>query len=315
MAAYPGLAIAVLALAQAADSEATAIADYLAGHARPALEALAQAAADHPIVLLGDVHPSRAPKRFLVDLLSLLQRRGLIDALALEVPVTQSPAIREYLASEPEDVGLLTAHPLLLRAHWGLEDEMLAIYRTVWALNRDAPDEARIEILAIDAPRGPPMVTSRRAALSRYVNRDAVMELQVARWREQRPNARLLVFIGDLHTLKAVEANVEFQGEFDRLLPLAERLVRRWPAAVYSVFSDAAPPGHRDGASRLFTPARDVLGPRNGLAVEPNGPLATIAAPVNLESEPGTPRVEILPRSYTLGRVCDLYLFFGAEDR
>lgn len=288
---------------------------YLARNARPALEALVEAAERHRVLVVGDVHPAPGPKRLIVDLVNELGRKGALGAVALEVPMTQQPAIREYLRSDPEGVGILRAHPLVLRPHWGLEDEFLRLYRAIWALNRGRAPEGRIEVLAIDAPRGPPMVTSRREVLSRYVNRDAIMELRVRRWREARPDDRILIFVGDLHTLKGVEASLELGGEFDRLVPLAERLRRRWPADVYSAFADAGPEGHEEGASRIYPIARRVLGDRRGgLAVLVSPEFGGPADPVNFDAAPGAAMVEILPKSYTLARTTDLYIYFGASD-
>ncbi len=288
------------------------IAGYVEEHQERAIDALIEAARAHQVLIVGDVHPAAAPKRLLSELLPELYARGLVDALALEVPMTQQPAIREYLGSDPEDLQILFDHPLVLRAHWGASREYLDIYRTVWRLNRESPIGRRIRILAIDAPRGPPMVASRREALARFVNRDVVMQVRIKQWREQNPDKRLVVLVGDLHTLKGIEANVEADGEFARLVPLATRLERDWPGSVASAFSDLALAGHEPGASHLFAPLWAALGEVGAaIAVSPGPPLDRISAPVNFDDGMGDVKIEILPPDYTLSRVADLYLYFG----
>ncbi len=313
------IALLLIALAAmqsvAAEQRADSIAVYLREHQRPPLAELLEAARAHQVVLVGDVHPAAAPKRLVADLLRLLHAQDLVDAVALEVPMTQQLAIREYLASDPEDVDILLEHPLLLRSHWGESREFLEIYRTVWRLNRVSEGGRALQILAVDAPRGPPAASSRRAALARYVNRDAIMELKIRRWLENHAGGRILVFVGDLHTLKGVEANLDVEGEFARLVPLATRLDRLLDGEVFAAFSDASVRGHSEGASRVFpyaTPIfQDVDG---GVAIRPGGPLARIAQPIRLDLGGSALTIEILPKSYTLDRVTDLYVFFGMSD-
>ena len=290
------------------------IAEFVADHARPVIESLVDAAAEHAVIILGDVHPAAAPKLALTELVPALRARGFLDLVALEVPMTQQPAIRAYLASDPEDVQILLDHPLLLRAHWGASQEYLAIYRTVWALNHDPRPDSPIEILAIDSPRGPPAVGSTREALERFVNRDALMELRLRRWREGAPDKRVLVFVGDLHTLKDVEVDVDLGRDFARLVPLAERLDRLWPGEVYTVFSDAAVPDHPEGASRLFPLVRDALSAEDDvIALPPQGPLARVPSPIDFDTGGGEVKLALIPRSYTIDRVTDLYLYFGTS--
>lgn len=303
--------LAATALApQATDS----LALYLRAHPRPAVEVIAAAAREHPIVFVGDVHPAAAPKLLIAALVRRLASDDRLSALGLEVPMTEQPAIDAYLASDPEDTGILERHPLLLRAIWGVSREYLDIYRAVWAVNHARGAGERIRILGLDVPTGPPIAGSRQEALARYVNRDAVMEETVRRWRQEHPDGRLLVFIGDLHTLKDVQARLELDDTFDRLIPLAARLAKRWPGQVYAVLSDAAVVGHPDGATRVFPAAQGVLGDPSGPeAMSVAGPLADVVAPLRLEAAPGTPEIDILPPSYTLARVADLYVYFGTS--
>ena len=306
---YTTLCAAAL-LGQAPDS----LGPYLRTHGRPALDAVAAAARDHPVILVGDVHPAAAPKRLIAALVTRLASDGRLSALGLEVPMTEQPAIDAYLASDPEDIAILEDHPTLLRAIWGVSREYLEIYRAVWEANRGRGANDRVRILGLDVPAGPPVAGSRQEALARYVNRDAVMEETVRRWREGHPDGRLLVFLGDLHILKGVEARLELDGTFDRLIPLAARLAKRWPGHVYTALSDAAVAGHPDGATRVFPDARRVLGdPSAPEAMAVTGPLAKVSAPLHVETSPGGPIIDILPPSYTLAEVADLYVYFGTS--
>ncbi len=105
---------------------------------------------------------------------------------------------------------------------------------------------------------------------------------------------------------------MEVETEFARLIPLATRLERLWPDEVVTALSDVALSGRAEGATRLFGTLADVVGEAGGvIAVPPSRFFDRFSRPVILEVEGGAVTLEILPPSYTLAQVTDLYLFFG----
>ena len=271
----------------------------------------------HHLVFVGDVHPAAGPKRLVARLIPELARRGRLDVLALEVPFEQQPVIDLYLRSDPEDVGVLRAHPLTLRAHWGAAVEYLDVYRAVWLANRAG---ARIRIVAVDAPRGPPQVASEQEAVARYARRDAVMASRILREvLEPDPDVHVLIFLGGYHGLKQIGAEVEWNGARAPVRWMATRLEERWPEPVYTILTDGGPApgraGSPPGATRWFVLFQDRIEP------EVRAPFAVAFDPVFdvwprplLDPEEGAISLRFRPREYGLAGSVDAYLYLGLDD-
>ena len=299
------LTVAVLAFAlQTPDP----LVEQLRQQGEPAIETLVAAAADHHTLLISDVHVAASPKILAACLIRELSERDLLDAVALEVPMTQAAVIDRYLAAAEDDPQLLVDHPLALRSHWGMSREYLDIYRTV----RHARDDGhQLEIIAIDQPRGPPAVGSALAALRRYVNRDAVMAANLARWRRGNPDGRVLVLVGGLHTLKGVKARLSLGKDSQILVPLAARLEAQWPGQVFAAYSDVEVATGGPG-TRILRSARLAFGGGGGVtATAPAGELDAVEDPLAL-SVPEPLQITLRPADYRLSDVTDLYLYHGS---
>lgn len=212
-----------------------------------------EALAAHRVVFLGDIHPLAEPKRILLDVLQQRDAAHPVDVLALEVGSELQPIIDTYLAGEPENPGLLRQHDRTLRAHWGASAEYLAIYRAVYRLNRE-PGAAPIRIVAADARGWPIAPLSSMMAAGGAVQREANMARSFSRLVRTLPaSARVLVFMGGYHGLKASGADIE--------VGTARAELEHWFAGqlaadgipVYTILSDARQ-DDATTATRLFAP-------------------------------------------------------------
>lgn len=321
-----GVALALAFAQPPATADSAVVAAWLAqvrASATPPESLIVAAFQTHHLVFLGDVHPAAEPKRLVARLVPVLKAQDRLDVLALEVPLEQQPVIDAYLASDPEDVTILTDHPLTLRAHWGASREYLEMYRTVWSVNRELAPDARIRIVAVDAPRGPPQGASERDAVARFARRDAVMASRISREiLAQAPDAYVLLFLGGYHGLEGMEGEVEWNGERARVRWLAGRLAGARPEGVYTILTDGAPAaasyatGSSLGATRWFDWVRERLG---GVVAAPFAvpvtPLFDAAVPgALLWPLEGPISLRFLPRDYALAAAVDAYLYLGAAE-
>lgn len=306
------------------EEEAEALLEY-ARTARTEPVALALAAAQrHRVLFLGDVHPAAQPKRIAAELIEELARGPGLDVVVLEVAADEQPAIDAYLASDPEDPGILLSHPRTLRQHWGASREYLEIYRRVWRLNRALGPDRHIRIIAADLPDWPPVrPVSPHAAVRLYAERDAYMADRLEREVFARhPHARVLVFMGGYHGIKSGGATLHYGGGPPvNVTWLATRLRERRLADVYTILLDGSPltAAFGDirsyGATRVFDFFRsrlpDVPAP---FALHVDERFDFLRDPFYASSGPGM-NLEILPRGYRLRDVADAYVFLGFGGR
>lgn len=212
-----------------------------------------EALAAHRVVFLGDIHPLAEPKQILLAVLQQRDAAHPVDVLALEVGNELQPIIDEYLASEPENPGLLRQHDRTLRAHWGASAEYLAIYRAVYRLNRE-PGARPIRIVAADARGWPIAPLSSMMAAGGAVQREENMARAFGKLiRSLAPSARILVFMGGYHGLKTSGADIEVGTARAELEHWFAGLLAAEGIPMYTILSDA----RQDDAStatRLFVP-------------------------------------------------------------
>lgn len=271
------------------------------------------------IVVLGDVHPSAETKLLAARAVEALARGPGLDAIALEVGAELQPYINAYLGSNPENASPLFAQPRTLGHQWGTVNAYLEIYRTVWRLNQELEPARRIRIIAADLSDWPPsrrLAPPQTAAL--YARRDAHMAETLEREvLGGHPGARVLVFMGGYHALKAGGAELNYGGgEPLALTWLASRLDQRYPGQVFSILVETAPrPGNYSlSTTQITSRAYDVF--RRGLPGR-----GTFAIPVDRRfdfmrrpiREPRAPGIEISiqPRDYRFGEMVDGYIFLG----
>ena len=204
----------------------------------------------HPIVFFGDIHPLAEPKEIVAEVVARQDEAAPLSLLALEIGADQQPWIDAYLASSPEDTTILLQHSRTLRVHWGASREYLGIYRAAWRWNAAHPAQA-LRILAADIRGWPWSPLTEGMAVGGFVNRDPWMAQAFAKALQQRPAARVLIFMGGYHGLKLVGGEVTIGGAHERFDHWFAGYLSDAGTPVYSVFTDAVlDSGH--GASRLY---------------------------------------------------------------
>lgn len=217
---------------------------------REPLEFLQHALQHHQVVFLGDIHPLAEPKLLVARLVREQREDQAIDLLALEVGADQQEWIDRYLASVPEDTTVLLDHPRTLRAHWGISEEFLAIYRAVYRWNAEHPRRP-VRILAADLLGWPIAPLTPRMATGGFVNRDIWMAASFRKELQQHPQWRILIFMGGYHGLKGIGGQVAIGRVRDRF--------DRWFAGylldegdeVYTILTDARQ-AESHAATRMF---------------------------------------------------------------
>jgi hypothetical protein len=204
----------------------------------------------HPVVFLGDVHPLAEPKLLVSSLIRGQREDQGIDLLVLEVASEQQQWIDRYLASEPEDTGILLDHPRTLRGHWGVSAEYLEIYQTVYQWNAEHPAR-RVEILAADLTGWPLPAATAHGAIEAFARRDKWMATSLQKKLQPHPDWRVLIFMGGYHGLKAIGGQVTLGQAYQRLEYWFAGYLLERGTKVFSILSDARQPeGH--GATRVF---------------------------------------------------------------
>jgi hypothetical protein len=217
---------------------------------RDPVEFVLEAAATHPVVFLGDVHPLAEPKRILAQVIARQDPATSIDWLALEVASEEQETIDRYLASSPEDTTLLLERPRTLRAHWGASREYLAVYRAVWHWNHGHA-ERPIRILAADLRGWPIAPLTENMAAGGFANRDEWMARRFLAFLRERPGARVLVFMGGYHGLGIGGGEVTVGRSTARFDRWFSGWLRDGGVRVFSILTDARQ-GDGHGATRVF---------------------------------------------------------------
>lgn len=301
--------------------EVAGFVDYARSQQGDPVRLIVSAARSHRVLFLGDVHPSAEPKRIAAAAIEALAHGPGLDVVALEVGADQQPIIDTYLASDPEDISILTRSPRTLNEQWGVPGEYLEIYRRVWRLNRALGPGRQIRILAADLPGWPPEAAARPQAIAaQYAQRDAHMaELIETEVLAVSPRARMLIFMGSYHGLKSGQAELRFGG--GPPIPvtwLATRLRQLHPGEVYSIIVDGSVRPELGGTVGTYAASRisDLLRKHMPEATSPFGLRVDdrfdfVRDPIRIGSAPGLDLV-IRPDDYRLQDVVDGYIFLGA---
>ena len=266
----------------------------------PALEFLRSAVAHHKIVFLGDIHPLAEPKRLVSALIRHQTEAEAIDLLALEVASEQQEWIDRYLASMPEDTGILLDHPRTLRAHWGMSAEYLDIYRAVYQWNTRHTHRP-VHILAADLLGWPNAPLTPHMATGGFVNRDQWMAASFRKVLQQHPDWRVLIFMGGYHGLKEVGGQVAIGRVHDRFDRWFAGYLRDQGNQVYSILTDARQQGGQP-ATRMF----DHLAPvaRDNFAVALDSTTDTVREPLYDVEQDGF-ELEFWPSRFPLRTAVD----------
>ena len=310
---------AAAAEAASADTEYTALRDHVLSRREPPLVAVRRAVLEHPLVLLGDVHPAAEPKRLLVQLLRDSAVSERLDAVALEIPASAQRWVSAYLASEPEDASLLGRDPAALRSLWGGRAEWLAVFHELYQLQRS---RARpLAVIAMDLPGWPSRVTSVRDAVSLYGDRDASMASQLLATLdgcacERRGGPHVLAFLGGYHVLRGLEADLSIGTNTGRVIWLATRLERKG-VHPYTILLDGLPSSVHlagdltRGATRVF----DILArhgwPAGPYAIGTDSTFDAVPRAVREPSDPTDITFTLRPADYRLREAVDLFVFLG----
>jgi hypothetical protein len=298
------------------------IKELRADHVDP-LALLASAASTHRILFLADVPGSSESKLLAARAIDTLAKGPGLDMLLLEVPRDEQPYIDTYLDSNPESAAILMSRPRLLGPA-GTAQEMLAMYRRVWKLNRALGASRQIRISFVDVANWPPVSVQRpRETATIYASRDrAMFDLIEKDVLSRNPRARVLAFVSTYHVLRSGIEQLNFAGGQPMpVSPLAALEAQQHPGEVYSVMVDApslassnGQPG-TVGATRVFDIVRrnmpDVRGP---FGVPVGGAFDVLRDPV-YENEVGGVKVDIQPDDYHLRDVADGYIYLGYGAR
>ncbi|MDX2191782.1 MAG: hypothetical protein NW201_00415 [Gemmatimonadales bacterium] len=267
-----------------------------------------EALAAHRVVFLGDIHPLAEPKRIVSEVLRRQDPARPLRLLALEVAHEQQEHIDAYLASDPEDIGILVQHARTLRSHWGASEEYLDIYRTVWRWNHTAGARP-IRILAADIPGWPIAPLSEMMAAGGTANRDEWMAKSLLKALPRGAEDGVLIFMGGYHGLKQGGAEVTVGRARARFDFWMAGHLREAGLTVFSILADA-PQGAGPAATRVY----DLLAARH--------PGETFAAALDedtdavrqplVDVEQDGYRLEFLPARFALRQAADAMIVLGA---
>lgn len=154
------------------------------------------AAGAHRLILIGEKHGTREIPVLVSDLVQACAQEGPV-LLALEMPVSEQPALHRYLAS----TGSATARAELMSTpFWTIEGDqhdgrrshdMLDLVERVRQLKAQGGD---VSLMAYDVERGPPKSPN---------HRDQQMAQRVRAAFAALPRGRLLVLGGNVHAMLA----------------------------------------------------------------------------------------------------------------
>lgn len=294
---------------------------YVVAARETPLAAVRQAILDHPLVLLGDVHPAAEPKELVLQLLRDSAVADRLDAIAFEVPANAQRWIDAYLQSSPEDTMLLFRDPATLRSLWGGSDVWLALFHQLWELERTR--SRPLHVIAMDLPGWPSDANSIRRAVSMFADRDSAMAAGLLQAVHScgdacraRGGPRVLGFVGGYHVLRGLEADLSIGHNSSRIIWLATRLDRAG-VRPFTILGDGLPFPTRiageetEGATRLF----DVLArpgwPPAPYAI-PTGPSTDVVKhAVREPDDPTDITFNLRPADYRLRGSVDLFIYWG----
>lgn len=311
------LAAAVLEMRRGGADEA--LLEHARANRLDPLDLIEVAGRSRRLIFLSDIPSAAAPKRFAARAIERLALGPGLDLVVLDVDADEQPFIDRYLATAPEDASILLSRPRAIREDDGASRTFVDIYRTVWRVNQELGAHRRIRIVAADVPGWPPArATSPHEAARLFGQRDEhMLEAVTSRALARSPNARVLFFVGGLHTLKTGAGRLQTGGARPvEARWLAARVIERHPQDVFTILVDAAP--SRAVAAEVVafrgTQAADVMrragGTGFGLRIDDTfnriarTPIRTVATTgVTFTFE---------PRTVPFSDLADAYIYFGS---
>lgn len=301
---------------------AEALADYIGSAGVPPVDFIRDAGRSHRLLFLSDIEGAAEPKRLAAGVIEAMAKDGGLDAVVLEVPVTEQPWIDRYLNTAPEDASILLSRPRLVREHDSATRDYLEIFRQVWKMNQELGPGRSIRILAADHPDWPASsALAPSAAAALYARRDEFMAETVQRMLlGPYPRSRTLLFMEGYHTLNGGEASFAVGGADPIPVKwLAVRLAEDFPTEVYTVLVESTGSGNAYDlvAGYSNTAAFDIVrkgleNARPPLAVAIDEHFDFIRDPVLENAGPGI-ELDIGPRDYRLREIADAYVYLGAR--
>jgi len=311
----------ILAVGWVIDRKGASAADRrLAAAARAAGEepadAIVRALRARRIVFLSDIANSTATKQLAARAIAKLGETAGLDAVVLEIGADLQPFIEQYLDSNPENASLLMRDPRMLGGG-SASRAYLELYRTVWRVNRRLGPDQRIRVVAADLPDWPPPAPA-PGEIARLMS-ERVQHMEDTIEREilgTFPDARILVFVSGLQTLKS--GSIAFQtGGSDpvEVTPLAARIGQD-TEEVFSFLVDApySVVNARQVAPYVGTRVASVLreaGVPAGVVMAATENFGHVRQPIVEKNTPGM-EYTIMPRDYRLNAVTDAYIYLGS---
>ena len=142
-------------LSRPADPEAflAPFVDFLKTHGEEPHSFVMRALAEHPLVIMGEVHHRPLYWQFNSSLVRDPEFPKRVGVIYLEMPPNDQALIDQFLAGERCDPQLVVQ---MLRdvLEWGWPDQaMLDFFATVWMVNQTLTPEQRMRIVLVDMPR------------------------------------------------------------------------------------------------------------------------------------------------------------------
>jgi hypothetical protein len=312
--------IAVIVLESRAGAAETELVEHARQNAVDPLDMIEVAGRARRLLFLADISSAPAPKQFAARAIERLGLGPGLDLLVLNVPAAEQPWIDQYLATTPEDMGILLSRPRAIREDDGASRSFIDLYRAVWQVNQQLGAHRRIRIVAADhASWPPPRALSPQQAARIFGERDehtlnAITDRALAR----NPGARVLFFVDGLHALESGGARIQSGGTSAvDVTWLAARLAERYPQDIFTILTDAVPnraispdvAAYR--GTRLAEPLRRG-GIAAGTALRASPALDAVArTPIRVISAAGLD-FALLPRTAAFSDLADAYIYFGS---
>jgi hypothetical protein len=138
----------------------------------------------HDIVFLGTTHRKQPILQFLSDFIPNLHE-AQVTHLGLEICSDQQETIDKFLQT---GTGLAD-----IKLHYTMDCKE---YRNIFTTIRNLDHSKRPSVIALDLPK---------AMYRGAMNRDEWMALSIIRIFREHPNAKVLLFVGNLHALKKID--------------------------------------------------------------------------------------------------------------
>ncbi len=128
------------------------IAEWIDANSKAPVEYAVAKAAEHPVVIFGEVHWRRDALRFLNEMIPVLYHRTGLRCVAMEACLAEDNAAIERLVTASNfdrDLAMAIArhHPW---SHWGWKGYW-DVFETVWRLNRTIPEGGeRVKIIGLE---------------------------------------------------------------------------------------------------------------------------------------------------------------------